>query len=1397
MKKIILIFLLIVILALGGAAWYVSCKMDWNQHKGKLADELSSIIGRKIVFSGDLDVSLFPIPRLSAKDIEIINQQTSEKLAVIEQLETSVSLKSILKGTPDISSLSLSGVEVWFNYDKNNESNWQLKSDKKEASKAIKDVSFQSFNLKNSLVHINIEKYDVSLDLTNVNTDVQAASLSGPYRLDGNFMIDDDRYGLAFSIDSISQLEDTEVKFAITHPNSDSYVRYDGIFNIGSETFKGDFSGTSNNAADFINIVMNKEVLDKDFNVPLMFSSTVNSDEKEMNFSRLVIKFGEYLEGAGDIKVIKSGDPEEKDEIDVKYQLVELDLIPIENFIKEKLVEFRSGKDYIPELKFNFKYDLSAERTIMNSEAGGILENVNAKGTWKDGVLGVDEFYAAGAGNSVITFSGSLEEQEKKPHYFASVSAEGKNFLSLINSFGVDLTAPIQSAYHDGKLTFDIDGNSDNFKLSNIHLEIDKAEVEGEAFVEIAENKYEVKMSGNKLNLDNYISEPKFEQENPQFSEILQGNISQLSVLKDLKLKIDTSLKNIIFRKIPIAGLEFKAETTGDGELKVDNLTLKGVLESEINASGNIKNVATEPVLFDNLNYKIKSMNFQTAADKWRLKIPSWPLFKQRNFEIVGQLDGTPLKFNTETKFSLEDSSLIYKGSYDKNAENEEFDGNITLKTTRLENILKYIGIESRGANSLRGAFNAEAKIKGNPQACKISELNALNGGVSYKGDLEVKQEKGNKSFQGKIVANEVNLANWIRIQTAKTSRAKSFENDTFISRPSFDEDTFSYSGYRGVNFDIELDADKVVYKNNAFNKFHARISNEDSLLSIQDISCNDNDVTIKGSLEIDYKQSPKMKGKLEFGNINIDKLGGTVYDITARNVLLNVDFETSATSIAEMFDEISGTMDYSAENIDFKGINLAKIQDDLRDRKYSKGLYQIVHDNLQSGATHFNTAKGTVEMSSGAINIQPCNLKEGEISAVVGGTISLKDWKSDVSFNISYEDLQDVPEYSFTFSGALNRPNMDIHIENIAQKYDDYWRQVAENEEMQKNEETRVLNEKMGQAQQVVEVLINQNSSLQRTIEDKLAISFIEENKNTYNQYLAKTKEIATELAAMQSVGRQTEFNDEDINGITAKTPELKTAMDNLVAEVNSLSESDMRKKQEEITDDAKNSQAVMQKLNSDYDTLKQEKIKRLEEINAADKILQNQKINSLEESFKKDITAFNDNYASFTVKNYEINAAENTENRYNLIVVLAENAKDLNTLSSKISDNIATVITELENTTQQEITAYEEAKKAEAEANANNLLFTEAEDNKKEEEKPEIKVIESPQEPEKSNIEPEKVAAPVIKTEEVKKAGGKIVTSYDKVSENKETEKKPENSILRQVDGAVQKVSGIIKVK
>ena len=116
-KKIILIFLGILIVTGGGLTIYISM-MDWNTHRQEIADKFSEITGKKIEFSGPISVELFPQPTLSAKNVKIINpNRSSEVLATIDNLNTEVSLQSLLKGTPDIRSLSLIGAEVWINVD--------------------------------------------------------------------------------------------------------------------------------------------------------------------------------------------------------------------------------------------------------------------------------------------------------------------------------------------------------------------------------------------------------------------------------------------------------------------------------------------------------------------------------------------------------------------------------------------------------------------------------------------------------------------------------------------------------------------------------------------------------------------------------------------------------------------------------------------------------------------------------------------------------------------------------------------------------------------------------------------------------------------------------------------------------------------------------------------------------------------------------------------------------------------------------------------------------------------------------------------------------------------------------------------------------------------------------
>lgn len=90
MKKIILIFLGIVVLAAGGLATYVSM-VDWNKYRQEIADKFSEATGKKIEFSGPIKVELWPQPTLNAKNVKIVNPNNMDDiLATIDSLNTSI-----------------------------------------------------------------------------------------------------------------------------------------------------------------------------------------------------------------------------------------------------------------------------------------------------------------------------------------------------------------------------------------------------------------------------------------------------------------------------------------------------------------------------------------------------------------------------------------------------------------------------------------------------------------------------------------------------------------------------------------------------------------------------------------------------------------------------------------------------------------------------------------------------------------------------------------------------------------------------------------------------------------------------------------------------------------------------------------------------------------------------------------------------------------------------------------------------------------------------------------------------------------------------------------------------------------------------------------------------------
>ena len=74
MKKVLLIFGVVLALAAGGIFVYIST-IDWNQHKDKIAAQFNDITGKRVVFEGPVSFSLLPSPYLTATDIKVYNPE--------------------------------------------------------------------------------------------------------------------------------------------------------------------------------------------------------------------------------------------------------------------------------------------------------------------------------------------------------------------------------------------------------------------------------------------------------------------------------------------------------------------------------------------------------------------------------------------------------------------------------------------------------------------------------------------------------------------------------------------------------------------------------------------------------------------------------------------------------------------------------------------------------------------------------------------------------------------------------------------------------------------------------------------------------------------------------------------------------------------------------------------------------------------------------------------------------------------------------------------------------------------------------------------------------------------------------------------------------------------------
>ena len=200
MKKIVWGIVFLLMAGMVGAIVYVT-NIDWNQHKDKIAEQFYNSTGKRVNFDGKLSFKIFPSPYLNAADAKVYNTEDRSKkpLLEIKNVVAELALMPLLKGEFHVKKMTLD--EVIINIDWSDEGlSWQgdLSPDQRQMMENT-NMILNSVSLKNAELNFEDAASGINFRLDNLNGEIFAESIFGPFRIEGNYIKGNSPEGFALS----------------------------------------------------------------------------------------------------------------------------------------------------------------------------------------------------------------------------------------------------------------------------------------------------------------------------------------------------------------------------------------------------------------------------------------------------------------------------------------------------------------------------------------------------------------------------------------------------------------------------------------------------------------------------------------------------------------------------------------------------------------------------------------------------------------------------------------------------------------------------------------------------------------------------------------------------------------------------------------------------------------------------------------------------------------------------------------------------------------------------------------------------------------------------------------------------------------------------------------------
>ncbi len=1174
MKKLVLALVGLVLAAAAGTAVYIA-SIDWNQHKNKIAEQFFEATGRNIVFEGPVAFKILPHPYLNASKVKIYNAKNREApLVEIPNLVANLALGPLLKGNVEVERMTLENPQINVEVGDDGQFNWENDfTPEQRQTIEQSQIKFNSISLNKAQVTFNDPTRDIAFQLDDLNGEFMAESMFGPFHVEGNYIKDNSPEGFALSVGKLSDSFPTTFNLVITHPNSQSYVRFDGNFMLTNQILNGNLIVESKQLQDFVKANFKKWQLAKEYDYPLALTLDMALDGDEMALSNMVIKYGD-TQGAGSMQ-IPLNDGLIKDEnsirprINMAFNFTELNLDPIVFTINDFIKTYADGKKaYQPNGRFDWIVDVKSLKTQYNGQP---VKNFEASFDMINDMLTINNMAAVLPGDTDVKIKGSLSAVDDEPFYNIETSFNSSDFLKTLNWLNIKPVVSVASTYRKAVGNARLAGTLNKIQISPFSLTMDKSSLSGEAGIKLGERPdVMLVLNADMINFDNYIVPLPKEEADKNWAQRMQYRFARLGKLNDFDMQLTAHLDLGIYEALPFEKVDAKLNLLG-GKMDIEQLNINSVANAQMNYAGKLSGFGGVPA-YENLKYQIKTEDVAALINKFEFKAPDLDYKQLKNFETQGVVTGDLEKFAINTNSKLENLEVNYSGQVAKEKENFVYNGDMEIKHPDFVKLLNNLNIPYNPEAFSLGLLNLKTHFQGQANAFKATNLKGNIGFNEFNGNIDF----DNTGKRPQIITDmEINKLEIERFLSAAKNNGNgavlvSPQNDEaeFLARPLFNKDKFDFAAWQKFDLSGKVKVDDLSYKNYEFGKSSMEVSLNNGDGSLNNIKAQFRGGDLDGELHLNARENV-LSGIMSLvkGEINAMNLGGSKYSLYNGTVNANLTFNTKAASRDEIASNFKGNMSFDLNDVNVKGWDLAAIYNDITKREVPDGLMTTVKNNLERGNTEFSRISGKMSFNDGEFSLSDTTMQNRSGNIEVFGDGNIPNWNMNVVYNVKYNEPQYLPGYSFSLKGSMNAPLLDVNVSALFDLYkakqdkviaDEQAKAAAERERLQD-----LLNEQLKITQALSDDISNNVQPLMTSRKAEL------QRKTAIDSFEQAEKQLSgetTDLAQKLLTASQSEPNEELIQNLTAANEKATAKLEQIRSDMDKAYAADLQYKMKNI---------------------------------------------------------------------------------------------------------------------------------------------------------------------------------------------------------------------------------------